>query len=141
MSDCFQITLPEELNVRQPVTLIAKSNDHKFQVDVTACQYSKPKQELDQYMSKLQENVLSLKDVCYSVEESGSLHIDGYEARWVLFSFIDAISSPETKNYWHTYRIQSDEYAYTISFVGDYDNLAADRNIINQIVSNFKILK
>jgi hypothetical protein len=38
MSDCFQIILPEELNVRQPVILIAKSTDHKFQVEVTAYQ-------------------------------------------------------------------------------------------------------
>lgn len=141
MSDCFQISLPEEWNVRQPVTLISNSNDGKLQVNVTAYQYSKPKQEIDQYMNKLQENILSLKDIRYSVEGRGSLNIDGHEARWVLFSYYDTTSSPETKNYWFTYRIQSDEYAYTISFVGYYDNLSTDQTIINQIVSDFKILK
>lgn len=142
VSDCFQITLPEEWNVRYPVTLIADPPDHNIQVNVTASRHSKPdRPDIDHYMSRLQENVLRLKDVRYTLEESGSLHIDGHEARRALFSFYDTVGSPETKNYWLIYRVQSDEYAYTINFAGLYDRLATNRPTISQAVSNFKILK
>jgi hypothetical protein len=136
IKDCFQITLPEDWNVHYPISLLSHSSDKKSQVSVHV--YPSPKKDIDQYMSDLQKNVESSKDIPSQLEESGSLQIDNRKARWSLFSSQHPDGS---KHYWLLYRAQSSEYCYNINFNGEYNNSETDRKNINDVISNFKILK
>ncbi len=148
VKDCFQITLPEDREVHYPIvqiTLMSHSPDRKFQVRADVRQSPIPQKD-NEYIRRLQKHAVRSKDVPHALEESGSLHIDNQEAQWSLFSFHDTFHEDtdipsKTKKYWLLYHVQTSEKTYSINFHGDYDNLETDRKTIDEIISNFKILK
>ena len=75
-------------------------------------------------------------DNAETLEESDKLYIDNHEARMLLYS------RPIEKSliqYFLMYGVITDQKCYRIEAY--YDNLETDRKIIDQIISNIKILK
>ncbi|WP_094605921.1 hypothetical protein SPSIL_013490 [Sporomusa silvacetica DSM 10669] len=136
INDCFHVSLPKDWKVSIPVSLIAHSSDGRLRISFSAFPFP-AKKTIDQWVSGHQRHVTTSKDCPANLEESGSIQIGSYDAKWSLFS----VDYDDEKNYYLTYYIYSDQYAYIIHCHGLYSNLEADRKTINDVILNFRILK
>lgn len=133
----FTIAFPADWKISNytPVPEIQYGSPYEMPM-ISVGAYRIPQQNLDDLMCHIKDMYLTFKE--NRIEESGSLYIDGWDARWVLIS---QNSLRQIKYYRHRYVAYSDQYRYEIQTEGKYDNLETDRKAIDKIISSIKILK
>ncbi len=136
IKDCFQVTLPEDWKVRDPISLTSHSANGELRISFIAVPLPVRK-TIDQWVSEQQNHVTTSKDYPAKLEGSGSIQIGNRDAKWSLFS----VDYDEKKNYFFIYFIYSDQYAYLIHCHGLYSNLEVDRKTIDEVIADFKMLK
>lgn len=131
VEDYFTVKLPDNLRVsisEKYHAITAMNGGIKQIITIKASPIT---QNFDDYVNDMQP-----RNPKSSLDGKGSIYIDNKEAQWLLFSYTES-----TKYYFLIYVIYSDQYCYTIDFVGDYADLETDRKLIEEVLSTIKILK
>ena len=143
--DYFSITFPESWEVEMPQKkfgiLGGKTTSRKptIGIFVGGTGYG----DIDSFMIKWGKyNLANFNEVKIFTspvfEDIGKLTIDNRESRYLSYS----IRGPnQEKLYWIYYYIFSENSWYTLYVTGDYDKLETDRKIIDEVISNIRILK
>ncbi|AIF51229.1 hypothetical protein [Pelosinus sp. UFO1] len=98
-------------------------------------------QNIDDVMLNAQKHTsylkVHIKDLI--LEECGATYIDNRDARWDLYTSISR------KRFYLSYYVNSSQYYYRVDvsgdYSGDYNEIKAEKEIIDKIVSSIKILK
>lgn len=131
INDYFQLSLPDDWTVNIPIRFKARLDDKAISIE--AAPYPK-NNSTEEYFNKNIENIL---DNGNGEEKArGKIFINGKEAFWVLIS-----SNAPSPLYGQYYFVCGTQYLYHIIFHGLWDKLDDDRESINAILSNFKILE
>lgn len=133
VGDYSNITLPEDWKtVIDSKGISAISPNYRILSDfwVSQKKYTSIDDEIKEIKSRSKNGV--------KVETVSNLRIDNRDARCMLST---DYSLKNIKQYYLTYIVYSQDYRYLVFFFGEYDNLDSDRKIVEEIVSNIKILK